>query len=118
MGKDFALINPKMITWARERADFSVAELAEKLKIPEQKLSGWETGEALPTFTQAQKIAKILYIPFGYLYLPSPPKDEPNIPDLRTKKEACRTTFSVDLKDVLMDTFELLSEVGAFFPSR
>ena len=40
-----ALINPHILIWARERAGFGVAEIAEKLKIKPEQWLAWEHGE-------------------------------------------------------------------------
>ncbi len=40
-----ALINPHILMWARERAGFGVAEIAEKLKIKPEQWLAWEHGE-------------------------------------------------------------------------
>lgn len=39
------LINPQILIWARERAGFGVAEIAEKLKIKQELWLTWERGE-------------------------------------------------------------------------
>lgn len=40
-----ANINTAMLTWARERAGFSVSEFAHKLTTNEERLLKWEAGE-------------------------------------------------------------------------
>lgn len=98
-----ALINAEILSWARERAGFSVSVLAEKLQQPEDRIHAWEDGEARPTFRQAQQLAQRLHVPFGYLFLREPPEDNPPIPDLRTVGDHAPRGISVDLKDVLRD---------------
>jgi len=84
MAVDYARVNPTILTWARERAQLSVAVLASKLKVPEEKIDAWESGEKQPTFKQAQAFAARTHIPFGYLYLRQPPEEKMPLPDLRT----------------------------------
>lgn len=79
-----ALISPNMVRWARERVNLTIEELSSKISQSEERVEKWELGEARPTFIQAQKLAKALHIPFGYLYLTTPPVEENVIPDLRT----------------------------------
>jgi Zn-dependent peptidase ImmA (M78 family)/transcriptional regulator with XRE-family HTH domain len=79
-----AKINSDMLAWARERAQMSISVLAEKLSVAEEKLEAWEQGEKYPTFKQAQSFATKTHIPFGYLYLATPPEESLPIPDLRT----------------------------------
>lgn len=62
----------------------SVPVLATKLNVAEEKVDAWERGEKPPTFKQAQNYAAKTHIPFGYLYLNSPPQETLPLPDLRT----------------------------------
>ena len=84
MATSYARINPAILSWARERAQFAVPTLASKLKVPPERLDAWERGEQWPTFRQAQDFASRTYIPFGYLYLREPPEETLPLPDLRT----------------------------------
>lgn len=98
-----AYITPAMIEWARKRAGLSLEDLATKVlhKPDALKVLAWEQGAERPTFVQAQKIAKVTYIPFGYLYLSEPPKETLKIPDFRRKARYNSYQMSVNLKDVL-----------------
>jgi len=84
MATQYAHINPKNISWARERAQLNTSMLAKKLNVNEEKLLAWESGEKKITFKQAQKLADKLLIPFGYLFLKQLQKKQLPIPDLRT----------------------------------
>lgn len=84
MATAYANINPCILNWARERAQLSLAVLANKLNITEDKLEAWENGEKPPTFKQAQNFASKTHIPFGFLFLHTPPDEELPLPDLRT----------------------------------
>lgn len=80
-----ALITPNVLKWARERARFTPDGAAQKVQVRPDRLLAWEEGENHPTFRQARNLAKAFHVPFGYLFLPSPPPlEELNIPDLRT----------------------------------
>jgi transcriptional regulator with XRE-family HTH domain len=79
-----ALINPELLSWARQRSGLSEGELANKLSVALDKFISWELGKEKPTFKQAQNIAKHTHVPFGFLFLPAPPKEYLPIPDLRT----------------------------------
>lgn len=96
-----AHINIEMLIWARNRCRMSVSELAEKLKITEEKLGQWEIGDREITFKQAQKFANKTYIPFGYLFLLRPPKEELPLPDLRTVDGKHPHEPSVELLDMV-----------------
>ncbi len=80
----YANINPSILNWARERSQLSLTALANKLKITEDKLEAWESGDTPPTFKQAQSFAAKTHIPFGYLFLQTAPREELPLPDLRT----------------------------------
>ncbi|WP_375276482.1 ImmA/IrrE family metallo-endopeptidase [Alteromonas australica] len=79
-----ALVNPLLLSWARQRSGLSETSLASKLRVREERVSLWEAGKESPTFKQAQKFANLTHIPFGFLFLQSPPYEEFPIPDLRT----------------------------------
>jgi Zn-dependent peptidase ImmA (M78 family)/DNA-binding XRE family transcriptional regulator len=98
-----ALISTSVFIWARERAEMSLDDLANTLKIHAEKIKKWELGENKPTFLQAQKIAKIFQIPFGYLFLQTPPEDKLPIPDLRTFKNEPIGELSPEFKNLLDD---------------
>ena len=98
-----AKINPHIIRWARNRLNLSFEDVAQKISVKPNKVKTWEMGESLPTFGQAQKLAKALSIPLGYLFLSEPPKEEVPIPDLRTLPESKRKEFSPNFFEVLYD---------------
>ena len=75
-------INPEMLVWARETAGLSLEEAAERLKdIPLERLDRMERGEADPTRTQLNRMAKLYHRPAVLFYMPKPPKefDSPQI---------------------------------------
>ncbi|APF66588.1 MULTISPECIES: XRE family transcriptional regulator [Vibrio] len=97
-----ALINPQIVTWARKRAGLSEEAFAQKLGIKKvDRVVEWEAGTSKPTFVQAQKIASATNIPFGYLFLVNPPKEELPIPDLRTIGNKHRDEVSVEMRDII-----------------
>ena len=97
-----ALVTPGVLRWARERSGISVAALAKKVPVKDEQLPiKWEQGEARPTFRQAQKIAKSLHVPLGYLFLSSPPEDKLAIPDLRTMPTIGPHKLSPEFHDLI-----------------
>ncbi|HXG60428.1 MAG TPA: XRE family transcriptional regulator [Planctomycetota bacterium] len=90
-------VQPKMIRWARERADLTVEDLSKKFP----KLAAWERGEAQPTFKQIEAFSKATYVPFGYLFLPEPPEEPLPIPDFRTVSGKGVRRPSPDLLDTI-----------------
>jgi len=98
-----ALVNCSILSWARERAGLGLEELADKLGNKVEKLILWESGEAKPTFKQAQDLAHTLHIPFGFLFLANPPAEPLPIPDLRTVGNQTTDSISLDLRDLVND---------------
>ena len=96
-----ALINPKILTWARQRAGLSENVLAEKAQVNVEKVISWEDGTKKPTFNQAQKLAQVTHTPFGYFFLLQPPEEKLPIPDLRTVGSIKLQEVSTELIDTL-----------------
>lgn len=95
-----------MLSWARERSGLSLAELAKRMKpVSADRLSAWERDDPTdrPTFKQAQKLADVLRVPFGYLFLSAAPDEKLPLPDLRTKHDAASLAPSPDFLDVIYD---------------
>lgn len=101
-----ARINPSMLTWARERSGFALADFAAKCGVPEKRLRDWEDGAATVTFVKAQQLAKKAHIPFGYLFLRQPPVDDLPIPDLRTVSDRGVNKPSPELLDLIKLTLQ------------
>lgn len=115
-----AFINPQLLTWARERHHLSLDAAAQKLHISLETLESWERGETRPTIRKAQDLAQRLRVPFGYLYLSSPPDEKLPLPDLRTINDQPPLPPSADFYDLLSDVIskqewylEYLEEEGA-----
>lgn len=98
-----ARITPELLRWARERRKISIDTLAKKVGIAPSAMEAWEKGEARPTFRQALVLAHKLSVPFGYLYLSAPPKEELPLADFRTVAGAPPRKPSPDFLDVLHD---------------
>lgn len=98
-------LQPQVLRWARERAGLTEEVLARKVGTKPERVLEWEqTGQL--QFTQAQKLAKATYTPFGYLYLPSPPEDRLPVPDFRTVGGIGVMRPSPNLIDVLDDALQ------------
>ena len=63
-------ITPAVLTWAREYAGFSFDDLHKAFPDMEQ----WESGEALPTYPQLERLSEKLKIPVAVFFFPSPPR--------------------------------------------
>ncbi|HMF32634.1 MAG TPA: ImmA/IrrE family metallo-endopeptidase, partial [Candidatus Lokiarchaeia archaeon] len=78
-----ALINPKILSWARESAGISIDIAAGELNIPREKLESAEHETGQITVAQLRKIANYYKRPQAAFYLHNVPEDQ-SIPDFRT----------------------------------
>src|SRR4051794_963814 len=80
-----ALVNPALITWARETAGFGLADAAKKLNVDEERLAAWEdpTVDDAPSIPQLRKIAGVFKRPLAVFYLSEAPKKFDVMRDLR-----------------------------------
>lgn len=95
-----ALINHEILRWARARARLSLGALAKSIGTAEDNVAAWEDGVKRPSFVQAMSFAHHAHIPFGYLFLASPPKENLPLPDLRTV-QGREPGYSLALKDTI-----------------
>lgn len=98
-----AFITKTVAVWARERARLTESDVASGLGVSVEKILAWESGDARPTFRQAEEMADWLHIPLGYLFLSSPPDEKIPLPDLRTIANRGITDPSPELIDVTQD---------------
>jgi len=78
-----ALINPAMLTWAREQAGFDRAVAAQKLGFDDARLQGLEEGAETPSFAKLLDMADLYKRPVSLFYLKKPPKGWQPIQDFR-----------------------------------
>ncbi|MFZ2157345.1 MAG: ImmA/IrrE family metallo-endopeptidase, partial [Bradyrhizobium sp.] len=78
-----ALINPAMLTWAREQAGYSLADAARKLHIDEARLEALEADQETPSFAKLLDMADLYKRPVSLFYLKKPPKGWQPIQDFR-----------------------------------
>lgn len=82
-------ITPAVVTWARERAGFTVELLAADFA----NISIWEAGEGGPTYPQLERLAEKLKVPIAVFFFPTPP-------DLPPIEETFRTLESAQIADI------------------
>ena len=51
-----ALVDPRLLSWARESARLSVFDLAAALDLPAERIVAWEGGTAHPSVAQLRKL--------------------------------------------------------------
>lgn len=98
-----ALTNAAMLQWAVERAGLPLEVVTKRLNVSDDRLTNWLEGVDRPTFRQAQELASVLHVPFGYLFLEKPPAEELPIPDLRTVGNDPARRLDVNFRDLLSD---------------
>lgn len=98
-----AHINPTVLRWAMERAGKRVDEIAAAFNKPPDVVDKWLEGTDAPTFKQAQRLSRRLRVPFGYLFLATPPADGLALPDFRRTADGVSRDASVDLRAVISD---------------
>lgn len=91
-----------MLQWARKYAGLTADDVARSVSVSTDRYLAWERGDAHPTFRQARMLANVLRVPFGYLFLESPPEMDVQIPDLRTIGSVHRPqAISLELRDII-----------------
>lgn len=78
-----ALVNPKMLKWARKSARLRTDEAAKKIGVSEDSVRAWESDELKPTINQARTASKVYGRPLAAFYLSDIPKDYAIIKDFR-----------------------------------
>lgn len=117
MSKVRANINGRMLAWARERAGYSVDELAGKARVPAWKLELWEENRAerdsdRPTVKQVRKLGKVLRRPLVFFFLHEPPRgevDPTKVKDFRRLSGSTKT-LSPELRYAIRLAFERREE--------
>jgi Zn-dependent peptidase ImmA (M78 family)/transcriptional regulator with XRE-family HTH domain len=114
-----AIVNPKLLTWAREEAGLSIEEVSAKLKRKVAELRAWEKGDAQPTLRQAEKLAKAYHCSYSVFTLQQPPRTVPlateyrRLPGVKPGEES--PELRVALRDMLYRrrvALNLLEELG------
>lgn len=90
-------VNPKLLRWARKRAEMTQKDLTAKFR----HLTEWENGKKLPTLKQLESFARAVHVPFGYLFFREPPEEHLPISDFRTITDKTSTRPSPNLLDTI-----------------
>lgn len=90
-------INSNMFTWAIARAGYDLSEFA--IKFP--KIQDWVDQKKKPTVKQLEAFSKKVHLPFGYLFLPEPPKESLPIPFFRTNNGR-QNNVSINVYDTIL----------------
>ena len=69
-------INHEMLRWARERAGYSVEEVAHRRRVSSETVQEWEEGKSYPTWRQLEQLAHNDYHrSTGFFFLNTPPDE-------------------------------------------
>lgn len=90
-------INANMLTWAIARAGYDLHEFTNR--VP--NILDWIEGDKKPTVKQLEDFSKKVYLPFGYLFLPEPPKENLPIPFFRTNNTPA-ANVSINIYDTVL----------------
>lgn len=90
------IINPEIITWARDNAGFSIEALSKKIKVKSDRLIKWEEGSEEPSYTQLEKIAHVCSKPIAVFLFPKPPSIEDISTQFRRLPDSELSNFSHD----------------------
>lgn len=72
-------VHRPVLEWARRRSRRDTTEMRSRFKAWDR----WLSGDAHPTFSQAQQLAEYTHVPFGALLMTTPPVEALPIPDFR-----------------------------------
>jgi Zn-dependent peptidase ImmA (M78 family) len=86
-----------VLRWAADRARLDEMSLARRFR----KWPLWLSGRAQPTLRQLETFARLSHTPFGFFFLPEPPRVELPVPDFRTLRDAPVREPSADLLETL-----------------
>lgn len=92
-----ALVEPKLLVWARKTASLSLEEAAKAGGVPLAKLESWEAGENRPSIPQLKKLANVYKRPLSVFFLPEPPSDFMALRDFRRLTEVRDRPYSPQL---------------------
>ncbi len=84
-------INKEVIEWAIIRSGNNLDDFYAQ----NPNVVSWVKGEKYPTVKQLENFTHKVHVPFGYMFLPSPPDESISLPFFRTAKKT--STYKVSL---------------------
>jgi len=93
-------IKPEMIQWAIRRAQLAKSDLQSPVILFAKQ---WMHGKEKPTLSKLDTFAKKVMVPFGYLFLDSPPIETLPVADFRTFDDQIPRDPSPNLLDTIYD---------------
>ena len=83
MAREEFAINPEIVTWARERAGYTLNDALSDFR----RIEEWEVGKSSPTYPQLERMADKFKVPIAVFFFPDPPDIEPISESFRTLPE-------------------------------
>lgn len=113
------MAQPRMLRWARERANMSAATAAKKAGVAEAVLLGWEAGDDVPTMAKLRKLAQGYGRPIYLFFLSAPPDEPPvtqnfrRLPDIVAISSSSELTLAIREAESRRSTLvKVLSTLG------
>jgi Zn-dependent peptidase ImmA (M78 family)/transcriptional regulator with XRE-family HTH domain len=78
-----AMVEGRILKWARETAGLTPEEAARSLQVKDEKVLAWEHGNKRPSMPQLRKMAAVYKRQLSDFYLPAPPDEAPLPHDFR-----------------------------------
>lgn len=92
-------IQPEVMRWARLSIGLTVSDVAVRMKRSTQDIEAWESGAALPSYPQLEKLAYQIYKrPLAVFFLPAPPEEVSPSREFRTLPTDDIQTLAVDTR--------------------
>lgn len=96
-------INGEILKWAITRAGNDLEEFL----VTNPNIKDWIDGEKKPTIKQLEKFTQKVHVPFGYMFLTAPPKEDIPIPFFRTGK---RNPLAKKISLNIFHTIQIIQE--------
>ena len=90
-------VNANILNWTIARAAYELQTFTDKFP----KVQLWIEGKKKPTVKQLEEFSKKVHLPFGYLFLPEPPKEHLPIPFFRTSSNQAEKV-SINVYDTIL----------------
>lgn len=81
--KTEALVEPRMLRWARDTAGLSVEQASRSAQTSTKNIEAWENGAKRPSMPQLRKMSAAYKRLLSDFYLPAPPAESPLPHDFR-----------------------------------
>lgn len=92
-----AIVDPHLLTWARRSANLEPLAAARKIKVPDDRVEEWESGNRAPTIAELRRAAEVYNRALGVFFLAEPPQGFDTLRDFRRLDLGQSGEWSADL---------------------